>query len=241
MTSPQPWLHPWLVEAGTWLPAGLAHATQLAVSSEVSSDLASVSRLLSLCRDGVVGDLERQQVAEMLGKMLIKMYDAWDGCSEKKADIDRVNKEVWNGQKCGVVNLGIEPLSRLLNFSEDLFISQCEDLIVTASQDSVFDSHPLLRVVPCDRDLFQKLLRVFSTLLDHEEEVNVKMLEVLRKIFHFVLSQQDNPILMFPVRHRALVGLLLHDRDVSSNETIFTQSANDDLDVKLLKLLFDLV
>ena len=48
MTSAQPRRHPWALEAGTWLPAGLSYASELSAET----DPQSVSRLLALCAAG---------------------------------------------------------------------------------------------------------------------------------------------------------------------------------------------
>ena len=232
MTSAQPRRHPWAVEAGTWLPAGLSYASELSAES----DPRSVSRLLDLCRGGLVGDLERQQVFRLMGKVLIEVLDAWDGSQEKKLVIDEVNKDVWSAQKCGAVDLEVEVLSRLLNFSEDLYVSECEALIVCSleAEDSKFGNNPLLKVLPRDVDLFQKLLRIFSTLFD-TIEINAKMLKTFRTLCNFILEQSENPILLFPVKHRSLV-FLLYNRDVCENPP---KLSSLDPDVNLLSLLFD--
>ena len=233
LTSAQPHPHPWMAEAGSWLPAGLGLAADLATGS----DLESVSRLLNLCKNGIVGDLERQRVFGLLGKVLTDVVDAWDGSQEQKFDIDEMIKDVWNAQKCGAVDLKVEVLSRLLNFTEDLFVSECESLIICSleAEDSKFVNDPLLKVVPHDVDLFQKLLRIFSTLFD-TIEINAKLVKTFRKLCHFVLEQSDNPILLFPVKHRSLV-CLLYNRGVMTND-IYPEPCIDP-DVHLLSLLFD--
>ena len=232
VTSAQPRLHPWAAEAGTWLPAGLSYAAELGAGS----DPQSVSRLLDLCRGGLVGDLERQQVFGQLGKVLIEVFDAWDGCQERKLVIDEVNKDIWKAQKCGTVDLQVDVLSRLLNFSEDLFVQECEALIVCSleAEGSNFVNNPLLEVLPRDVDLFQKLLRIFSTLFDTTEN-DAKILKTFRTLCHVILEQSDNPILLFPVKHRSLV-CLLYNRDISENPL---KLSSTDPDVYLLSLLFD--
>ena len=232
VTSAQPRRHPWAAEAGTWLPAGLSYTAELSAWS----DPQSVSRLLDLCRGGLVGDLERQQVFGQLGKVLIEVFDAWDGCQERKLVIDEINKDIWNAQKCGTVDLKVEVLSRLLNFSEELFVSECEALIVCSleDEDSKFVNNPLLKVLPRDVDLFQKFLRILSTLFDTIEN-NAMMLKTFRSLFHLILEQSDNPILLFPVKHRSLVSLL-YNRDISEN---LPNLSSIDPDVNLLSLLFD--
>ena len=233
LTSAQPQPHPWMAEAGSWLSSGFCVAADLATGS----DLESVSRLLDLCKKGIVGDLERQRVFGRLGKVLIDVIDAWDGSQGQKSDIDEVNKDVWNAQKCGAVDLKVEVLSRLLNFTENLFVSECESLIICSleADDSKFANDPLLKVVPHDVDLFQKLLRIFSTLFD-SIEINAKLVKTFRNLCHFVLEQSENPILLFPVKHRSLV-CLLYNKGVATIDIYPDPSV--DPDVHLLSLLFD--
>ena len=232
LTSAQPQPHPWMAEAGSWLSSGFCVAADLATGS----DLESVSRLLDLCKKGIVGDLERQRVFGRLGKVLIDVIDAWDGSQEQKSDIDEVNKDVWNAQKCGAVDLRVEVLSKLLNFTEDLYVSECESLIICSleTEGSKFVNDPLLNVVSHDVDLFQKLLRIFSTLFD-SIEIKAKLVKTFRKLCHFVLDQSDNPILLFPVEHRSLV-FQLYVRDVMTID-IYPEPFHPD--VNLLSLLFD--
>ena len=226
--------HPWL--AGSWLTSGISRAAALATGT----DIMSVSRLLTMCKGGLVGDPERERVFGLLGKVLIEVLDAWDGSPDKKSEIDKLNRDVWNAQKCGAVDLELKVLSRLLNFSEDLFVSECEDLIVCSleAEDSTFVNNPLLKVLPRDIDLFQKLLRTFSTLFE-TIDMNAKMLKTFRSLCHYVLEQSDNPILMFPVRHRSLV-CLLYNRDFTSiHSTKVPELSSNDPDIYLLSLLFD--
>ena len=237
VTSTRPRLHPWLEEAGSWLPAGLSFAAELAIKP----DLESVSRLLDLCRGGLVGDPERQRVFGLLGKVLIEVIDAWDGSQEEKPVIDNVNKDIWDAQKCGAVDLNVQVLSRVLNFSEDMFVIECEGLIICSLEDEVseFVNSPLLKVLPHDVGLFQKFLRVFSTLFD-TIEINAKMLKTFRKLCHIILERAENPILLFPLKHRSLVCRLYSGNEmVNKIYPSDSELSSIDPDVKLLSLLFD--
>ena len=130
----------------------------------------------------------------------------------------------------------------ILDYCETLFIKECETMIVDALEIDLevwFEKKILIRIIASSRNLFSKLMKIFSTMFE-EIGQNEKLLKVYQKLCRTIHSCSSNPILLFPSQYQALASLLLANI-VSKNESfdVLTSQYKSNLDVKLILLQFE--
>ena len=156
--------------------------------------------------------------------------------------------------KLGVIDVEILSLAKILNYCDGVFVSECEQLLVQlleSEDDNVTDAVSeslLVRSISMNRDLFQKLIKIFSSVFD-QTDCNQKILSVYQNICQSILSKSENPVSMFPPKYQALASLLLTERDLKTdpndtdhidvfNETLKSNIDLDNHDIKMIYLQF---
>ena len=243
--------HPWLKSHNSWLSSGVVQAAEL--SSE-KPNLEVLKMLCKMARDGIVGgDLDRNIIYGKIHSLSKSFLENSEGISISQSCIQTALTEVWDLSKLGVIDMEECSLAKILNYCEDLFVSECEQLVVklleAEDDDIVADSESLLiRCIATNRNLYQKLIKVFSSLME-EIDCNQKILKAYQNICQWILSKSENAVSMFPSKYQALASLLLADQDLKVdpsnanhidvfNDTLKSKIDLDNHDIKMIYLQF---
>ena len=245
-------LHPWLQDS--WLGAGLVTAADI-LARDSRRDTGStgeqfaavhsgniVQHLAAVARMARAGTGTRPEDARRLGQIIARLVSRLVETKNEDTETTEALEDVWCLYLSGTIEVEVETVARILDYCETLFIKECETMIVDALEIDLevwFEKKILIRIIASSRNLFSKLMKIFSTMFE-EIGQNEKLLKVYQKLCRTIHSCSSNPILLFPSQYQALASLLLANI-VSKNESfdVLTSQYKSNLDVKLILLQFE--
>ena len=244
-------LHPWLQDS--WLGSGLVTAADILArdsrrdtgnSGEQFAAVHSgniVQQLAAVARLARAGTGTRPEDARRLGQIIARLVSRLVDTKNEDTETMEALEDVWCLYLSGMIEVEVDTVATILDYCESLFMNECETMIVDALENSEvgFEKKILTRVIASNRNLFSKLMKIFSTMFE-EIGQNEKLLRVYQKLCRTIHSCSSNPILLFPSQYQALASLLLANI-VNRNESfdVLTSQYKSNLDVKLILLQFE--